>query len=148
MLRREKRLHEKKKIEENERNRFNPRKFFNESGNFKVGFKPQTRILSDEFRNLITKEKDIVSHFKEYFNQLLNQPVVEGDNETIYYYTAEPKIEKPKQEKIDNIINKLKSNKAPGENNIVAKLLKNGGTKIRRKIMEMISTIWDTETLP
>ena len=89
-----------------------------------------------------------MSLFKEYFNQLLNQPVVEEGNETVYYYSAEPKIEKPKQEEIDNIINKLKNNKAPRENNIVAELLKKGGAEIRREIMEMISIIWDTEDLP
>lgn len=36
ILRREKRLHEKKKIEEIERNRFNVRKFFNECGSIKL----------------------------------------------------------------------------------------------------------------
>jgi len=64
ILRREKRLHEKKKIEEIERNRFNARKFFNECGSIKVGFKPKTRILSDVIGNLITEEKEVVSNFK------------------------------------------------------------------------------------
>jgi len=40
----------------------------------KSGFKPLTRILSDYSENLITEEKQIVHHFKEYFHQLLNQP--------------------------------------------------------------------------
>lgn len=74
------------------RNRFNARKFFNECGSIIAGFKPQTRILSDNFGNLISKEKEVVCHFKEYFDQLLNQPVVEEGNESFYYYTAEPKI--------------------------------------------------------
>jgi len=43
----------------------------------KAGFEPQTRILSDESGTLITEEKQIVKHFTKYFNQLLNQPVVE-----------------------------------------------------------------------
>jgi len=64
ILRREKRLHEKKKIEKIERNRFNARKFFIGSGSIKAGFKPQTRILSDDFGNLITEDKEVVSHFK------------------------------------------------------------------------------------
>jgi len=37
-----------------------------------------------------------------------------------------PKIEKPQQEEINNIINNLKTNKAPRENNIVVELLKKG----------------------
>jgi len=115
MLRREKSLHEKKKIEEIERNRSNTRKFFNESGSIKAVFKPQTRILSDELGNLITEEKDITNHFKKYFNQLLNQPFLKGRNETIFYYTTELKIKNSQQEKIDNIINKIKNNNALGE---------------------------------
>jgi len=145
ILRREKRLYEKRKIEEIDRNKYNARKFFNESGSIKAGLKPQTRILSDESRNLITEEKQIVNHFKDYFHQLLNQSLVERDNETIYFHTAEPKIEKLQQEEINNIINNLKNNKTSGENNIVAELLKKGGTEIRRKIKEMILTIWNTE---
>jgi len=119
ILRREKHLYEKKKIEEIERNRYNVRKFFNESGSIIGGFKSQIRKLSDESGNLITKDKRIVSNFKEYFNQLLNQPIVERGNETIYYM-AKPKIEKPQQEEINN----LKNNKASRANNIVVKLLK------------------------
>jgi len=52
---------------------------------------------------------------------------------------VEPKIEKPRQEEIN--ISKIKH---PGKKNIVAKLLKKGGTEIRRKI-KMILTTWDTE---
>lgn len=54
--------------------------------------------------------------------------------------TEPPQIEKPQQEEINN----LKNNKTPGENNIVAELLKKGGMKIKRKIKEIILTIWDT----
>lgn len=39
----------------------------------------------------------IVKHIKVYFNQFLNQPVVEGDNGT-ENYTAGLKIEKPHRE--------------------------------------------------
>jgi len=44
-LRREKRLHEKKKVEELETNRYNARMFFKMTGELKDGLKPQTRII-------------------------------------------------------------------------------------------------------
>jgi hypothetical protein len=49
ILRREKRLHEKRKIKEIERNIFYARKFFNECGSIKTGFKPQDyfQLLSE-----------------------------------------------------------------------------------------------------
>lgn len=56
-LRREKRLREKKKIEEIEINRYNAKKFFKMTGKVKVGFKPQTRILVDSTGTIITEEK-------------------------------------------------------------------------------------------
>jgi len=68
ILRREKRLYEKRKIEEIEKNRCSARTFFKESGSIN----PQTIILSDELGNLITEDKQIVNHFKEYFNKYLN----------------------------------------------------------------------------
>lgn len=82
-----------------------------------------------------------MNHFKEYFNQQLNRPVIEWSNETIYNYTEKPIIEKPQQEEIDNIINNFKNNLVPGKNNIMTELLKKSGTEIRRKIKEMISII-------
>jgi len=47
-LRKNKRLYENKNIEDIERNRYDVKKFFNESGSIKTGFRPQTIILSDE----------------------------------------------------------------------------------------------------
>lgn len=57
------------------------------------------------------------------------------------YYTAEIDIEIPKFEEIKNIIKRLQNNKAPGENSIVAELLKKIGTVLSRKISEVIKTI-------
>lgn len=94
ILKREKRLYEKEKVEEIERNKYNAGKFFSKSGSIKASFKPQIRKLSDESRNLILEKKQIVNHFKVFYHQLLNQSVEEEDNETIYFHTAEPKIEK------------------------------------------------------
>lgn len=51
----------KKNTKEIESNRFNANQFFKESGSIKVGFKLQTRILSDNSGNLITEEKQIVN---------------------------------------------------------------------------------------
>ncbi|KAE9534541.1 hypothetical protein AGLY_008631 [Aphis glycines] len=48
ILKSKKRLYEKRKIEVIEKNRCSAKKFFKESGSIKAGFKPQTRILSDE----------------------------------------------------------------------------------------------------
>ncbi|KAL4141453.1 hypothetical protein QTP88_004090 [Uroleucon formosanum] len=60
IIRREKRLYEKKMIEDMETNRFNPKVFFNLCGNIKKGYKPLTKILTNKSGNLITEERQIV----------------------------------------------------------------------------------------
>lgn len=72
IIRREKRLYEKKMIEDLETNRYNPKVFFNLSGNIKKGYKPLTKILTNKSGNLITEEKQIVNEFKDFFEKLLN----------------------------------------------------------------------------
>ncbi|KAL4103343.1 hypothetical protein QTP88_018720 [Uroleucon formosanum] len=54
----------------------------------------------------------------------------------------------PTKQEIYNIIKKLKNNKSPGENNVVAELLKNGGNAIKDEIWKMIKEIWETEVMP
>jgi len=148
-LRREKRLHEKKKIEEIEINSYNAKKFFKMTGEVKVGFKPQTRILVDGTGTMIIDEKQVINQFKEHFEDLLNRPSIGHDlNPSEDCQTAEIDTDAPKYEEIENLIKRLKNNKAPGENSIVEELLKKGGTMLVSKIKEVIKTIWRTETIP
>ncbi|KAE9537576.1 hypothetical protein AGLY_006599 [Aphis glycines] len=148
-LRREKGLYEKKKIEVIEINRYNTKKFFKMTGEVKVGFKPKTRILVDGTGTMITEERQVINQFREHFEALLNRPSIGLDlNPSEDCLTAEIDIDAPKYEEIENLIKRLKNNKAPGENSIVAKLLKKGGTMLVSKITEVIKIVWKTETIP
>lgn len=130
-------------------NRCNTKKFFKMTGEVKVGFKPQTRIIMDDTGTIIIEEKQIISSFKEHFEYFLNRPTVGHDLDlNIDDYTAEIDIKVPKNEEIENLIRRLKNNRAPGNNNIVTKLFKKGGTILVSKISEVIETIWKTKTIP
>lgn len=62
-------------------NRFNAKKFFKMTGEIKTGFKPQTKIIEYDTEMLITKEKQIIGNFKEYFNCLHNWSTTEYDSD-------------------------------------------------------------------
>jgi hypothetical protein len=54
----------------------------------------------------------------------------------------------PAYNEICSIINKLKTNKAAGTDNISRELIKHGGRTLKRKIYKLIHNTWNTETLP
>lgn len=62
--------------------------------------------------------------------------------------TVEPNIVEPTREEIAKIINSLKNNKSPGEDEISAELLKHGGKQMVDDVHKVIIEIWKTETMP
>lgn len=64
---------------------------------------------------LMTEKKQIVKDFNEYFNQLLNQLVVEEDNETIYYYMVELKIKNLNNRRLVTYLIILRNIKRPSK---------------------------------
>ena len=53
----------------------------------------------------------------------------------------------PTYNEVSNI-RKLKNNKAPGPDNIVPELIKEGGKKLKHRIHTLILKIWEKEGLP
>jgi len=74
VLRREKRLYMKKLIATVEENRQNPRRFFERSGRTKEVFKPQTNMMINETKEIVTDQKEIVEMFKTNVENFLNIP--------------------------------------------------------------------------
>jgi len=107
-------------------------------------------LIKDKNRDDIFSEESVVEEFKKHFERLLNKtpPISTHEDIPIQYSTAEPYIKTPTKQEIYNIIKKLKNNKSPGENNVVAELLKNGGNAIKDEIWKMIKEIWETEVMP
>jgi len=108
-IRRQKRLYEKKALEELEGERNNPRNFFKHCKRLKHGFKPQTLFLKNDQNDLLLEPREIVQHF----DTLLNTNQTNNSNRTRYeelaYQTVEPECKEPDLTEIEYAITNLKN---------------------------------------
>jgi len=63
-------------------------------------------------------------------------------------HTAEPLVPEPSAAEVELAIDKLKSHKSPGIDQIPAELIKARGRKICLEIHKLITSIWKKEKLP
>jgi len=63
-------------------------------------------------------------------------------------HTAEPLVPEPSASDVELAIDKLKSHKSPGIDQIPAELIKAGGRTICLQIHKLITSIWKNEKLP
>jgi len=63
-------------------------------------------------------------------------------------HTAKPLVPEPSAFDVELAIEKIKSHKSPGIDQIPAEMINAGGRTIRYEIHKLIITIWDTEELP
>jgi len=114
---------------------------------FKKGYQCGTNIVKDERGDLVTDSHSIVARWRNHFSQLLN---VHGLNDVgqTEIRTAEPQVPELSAYEVELAIEKLKSHKSPGIDQIPAELIKIGGRAIRYKIHQLIICIWNKEELP
>jgi len=72
LIRKEKRISGKAKIEEIDRYKYNPRQFFKRCKTVKFSFLRLTLSLVDENGALISGPGMIINEFKKYFREILN----------------------------------------------------------------------------
>jgi hypothetical protein len=134
-------------IEQNQK-RNETRNFFQEMKTFK----PQQIILpttcKDSRGNMISQIDDVLARWKEYFQNILSVTTApERLNLTSERTDSHDDVEPPTCNEVCSIINKLKTNKAAGTDNIPGELIKYGGRTLKQKIYKLILNIWNNETL-
>ena len=87
------------------------------------------------------------SSWRNYLSQLLN---VHGVNDVrqAEIHTEEPLVSEPSTFEVELAIEKLKSHRSPGFDQIPAELIKARGRTIRCAIHKLITSIWKKEELP
>jgi len=96
---------------------------------------------------LVADSHSIVARWKNYFYQLFNVHGVK-DVRQAEKHTAEPLVSEPSASEIELAIDKLKSHKSPGIDQIPAELIKAGGRTIFLEIHKLMTSIWKKEKMP
>jgi hypothetical protein len=103
-------------------------------------------MIKNQAGELVTNKREVVEEFKIYFDKLLNNTTTRTIEHTnIQYSSVEPNISSISKSEINVAINKLKNNKAPGENHIVAELVKNSGEAVKNEVWKLINIIWEKQ---
>jgi len=114
---------------------------------FKKGYQPRANIVKDEKGDLVTDFHSILARWRNHFSQLLNICGVNDVGQT-EIHTAEPLLPEPSACEFELDIEKLKSQKSPGIDRVLAELIKAGGRTICYEIHILIISIWNKGELP
>jgi len=137
------------KIEELETNSKiqNIRDLYRGINEFKKGNQPRCNIVKDEKGDLVADPYSIVDRWRNYFSQLFNVHGVKDVGQA-EIHTAQPLVPDLSASEFELAIDKLKSHKSPGIDQIPAELIKVGGRTMCLEIHKLITSIWKKEKLP
>jgi hypothetical protein len=146
----EKREMLKRQIEsiEVDRERADTRKYYQTVNSFRKGFQPRPNACKDSSGKLIEGDDKILEHWARYFRTQFEKENSEEESEEEVFLTAEPLVMEPSQEGMEKAICNLKINKAPGEDNITAELIKNASRKLKERLHLLVCKIWRDEKMP
>ena len=103
--------------------------------------------MKDDTGDLVADCRSILGRWRKYFSQPLNVHGVNDVRQT-EIHTAEPLVSEPSASEVELTIEKLKSHKSPGTDQIPAGLITAGGKTILCEIQKLICSIYNEEELP
>jgi hypothetical protein len=130
-------------IELNSKNK-NIRDVYRGITEFKKGYQPKSNLVKDERGDLLADPQKILTRWKNYFCQLLNEQGPGGIRQT-KIHTAEQFVPEPSATEFEVAIRKMKRYKASGSDQIPAELIQAGGETLLSEIHKLIMLIWNKE---
>jgi hypothetical protein len=125
----------------------NVRDLYRGINNLKKGYQPRSNIEKDEQGDLVVDSHSILTRWRNYFSQILNVHGFNGVRQA-EIHTAELLVPEPSVSKIELAIDKIRSHKSLGIDQIPAELIKAGGRTIHSEIHKLITSIWNNKELP
>ena len=110
-----------------------------------------TPLRSKDGTQLLKSNNDILSRWKEHFEELLNRnPVIDEDVlEQLPHFPLDMTLEAvPTLEEVKIAISSLKNNKSAGPDNIPAEIFKYGGPTLHSQLHQLLEKIWTHEEAP
>jgi len=114
---------------------------------FKKGYQPRCNIVKAEKGDLVADSHSTVARWRNYFSKLFNVHGVKSVGQA-EIHTAEPLVPEPSASEVELAIDKIKSHKSAGIDQIPAELIKAGGRTICLEIHKLITSIWKKDELP
>ena len=127
------------------------RKFYQAVNAEKRGFQPRTSMCRQKNGDLVCDENGVLDRWKEHFTELLGMDLNRAESTPSrkpYEANDGVEVETPSREEVVSAINKLKNNKAPGEDELPGELFKAGGAGLVDHLHELIQRHWSEEKLP
>ena len=118
----------------------NIRDLYRGINDFKKGYQPRCNKVKDEKSDLVADSHSIVARWSKYFSQLFNVHGVKDVGQA-EIHTAEPLVPESSATEVQLTIDKLKSHKSPGIDQIPAELIKAGGRTIYLEIHKLTRVV-------
>jgi len=112
----------------------------------KKSYQLKTNTVKVKYGDLVADSHSILARLRNHSSQPLN---VQGDNDVgqTKIHSIEQPVPEPSAVGVELAIEKLKSHKSPGIDQIPAELIKAGVRTIRYEIHKLTISIWNTEAL-
>jgi hypothetical protein len=141
-------VNEKLEHIESTRDSRNTREHFKSIKEVRGAFQPKQNIVKDRNGNNIVEQQKVQDSWRDHFEELLNRPdpvePVVGNGEE----REDDVMNDPTVEEIVALINKLKNNKAPGEDEVTGEWLKCAGREMQERLAGLLLSMWQAERIP
>ena len=139
----------KRQIEsiEVDQERAETRKFYQTVNRFTKRFQSRLNPCKNNSGKLIEGNDKMLDHWTRYFRTQFERENSEEESDEEVFLTAEPLVKEPTQEEIEKANGNLKTNKAPGEDDIIGELIKNASRELKKRLYALICKIWEDEKM-